>query len=624
MFPRLLKSKSDMMHARRRTEIPDSHHNDWQNIRNMVPYIWDYRGRVLLAVATLLVSKLAMVGVPIVLKHIVDALDTSSSRQAVVTLPIALLLAYGLLRLINSGFNELRDVIFARVRYHAMRRLSREVLQHLFKLSLRFHVERKTGNISQDLNRGAQSVSSILNYLVFNIIPTAAEFALVAGILLTAYSPVFAVITFVTVIIYIGFTLGITNWRMHYRHQMNALESEANGHAIDGLLNYETVKYFTNEDYELSRYDDTLKRWERAAVKSQSTMSLLNFGQGFIIALGVTGILILAADGVVEKTMTLGDLVLINTMMLQLFLPLGFLGVIYRALKYALADMDQVFSLLGKTPEIRDDKNAKRLNIKDATIEFKQVSFSYHPEREILHEVSFAIPSGQKVAIVGPSGSGKSTLARLLFRFYDTNEGAILIDGQDIRRVTQESLRRAIGIVPQDTVLFNDSLLHNLRYARPEATLEDIHAAARVADIHDFIESLPQGYETIVGERGLKLSGGEKQRVAIARVVLKDPRIVVFDEATSSLDTQSEKNILEALNRVSRKTTTLVIAHRLSTIVDADQILVMEKGKVIETGNHPSLLEQRGLYHHLWHLQLQKHDNMMENPTASPPAPLDF
>lgn len=593
------------MHTHRRTEIPQNSHNDWRNIRQILPYIWDYRGRVLLAIGLLVVSKLAMVGVPIVLKHIIDALDNPSAQT--VALPIVLLLAYGLLRLVNSVFNELRDVIFARVRYHAMRRLSRDVLRHLFDLSLRFHIERRTGNISQDLNRGAQSVSSILNYLVFNIVPTAAELTLVTTILLSAYSPMFAVITFATVVIYVTFTLAITNWRIHYRHKMNAYESEANGRAIDGLLNYETVKYFTNEPYELSRYDQTLKRWEGAAVKSQSTMALLNLGQGLIIALGVTGILTLAAKGVVDQTLTLGDLVLINTMMLQLFLPLGFLGVVYRALKYALADMGQVFSLLQEHPEIKDEVNSKPLEVFNATIEFKKVSFSYDPARQILNELSFTIPSGHKVAIVGPSGSGKSTLARLLFRFYDTDKGAIEIDGQDIHNVTQNSLRAAIGIVPQDTVLFNDSLLHNLHYARPDATLAEIHQAARIADIHDFIESLPQGYETVVGERGLKLSGGEKQRVAIARIVLKNPKIVVFDEATSSLDTQSEKNILDALNRVSQQATTLVIAHRLSTIVDAHQILVMKQGRIIERGDHASLLQQGGLYHRLWQLQQQKH-----------------
>jgi len=593
-----------MFNSRRRTEAPHSDRADWGNIRKMLPYIWAYRGRVIAALATLIISKLAMVGVPLVLKQIVDALDTEHSQTA--ALPIVLLLIYGGLRLINSGFNELRDVIFAKVRYHAMHQLSREVLEHLFSLSLRFHLQRKTGNISQDLNRGAQSVSSILNYLVFNLVPTAAEFTLVAFILLGGYPPIFAVITFITVFLYIGFTLAITNWRMHFRHRMNELESEANGHAIDGLLNYETVRYFTNEQLELDRYDNTLNQWENAAVKSQSSMSLLNFGQGALIALGVTGIMIFAARGVAQGELTLGDLVLINTMMLQLFLPLGFLGVIYRALRYSLADMDRVFKLLEKPAEIQNKPDAQELHIDHAAIHFENVDFSYDPEREVLKNISFEIPSGQKLAVVGPSGAGKSTLARLLFRFYDVNQGQILIDGQDIRAVTQESLRRAIGIVPQDTVLFNDSLLHNIRYADANASMEEIIAAAQIADIHGFITSLPQGYETVVGERGLKLSGGEKQRIAIARVVLKNPRIMIFDEATSSLDSRSEQNILESLKRVSAQTTTLVIAHRLSTVIDADEILVMDNGKIVERGQHQNLLLSHGLYAQMWELQQEE------------------
>ncbi|HGG60938.1 MAG TPA: ABC transporter ATP-binding protein/permease [Gammaproteobacteria bacterium] len=567
----------------------------------MLPYVWEYRGRVLLALGSLVAAKLAMVLVPVVLKEIVDALDASRGRA--LALPVVLLLAYGALRLAGSVFNELRDVIFARVRYHAMHGMSREVLRHLYELSLRFHLERKTGNISQDLNRGAQSVSSILNYLVFNLVPTAAEFVLVAIILLGRYPPVFTLVTFITVALYIGFTLAVTNWRMHFRHEMNRLESQANGYAIDGLLNYETVKYFQNEDYELRRYDQTLNQWEDAAVRSQSTMSLLNFGQGAIIAVGVTLLMVFAAQGVVDGQLTLGDLVLVNTMMLQLFLPLGFLGVIYRALRYALVDMDQVFRLLSLEPEIRDAPNARELTIREATLSFDRVSFAYQPERPVLRDISFRIEHGQKVAVVGPSGAGKSTLARLIFRFYDVDKGRIAIDGQDIRRVTQRSLRRSIGIVPQDPVLFNDSILQNLRYARPDASRQEIEAAARMADIHDFIVSLPDGYDTIVGERGLKLSGGEKQRIAIARVVLKNPAIMIFDEATSSLDSHSERNILGALEKVSRQRTTLVIAHRLSTIIDAHHILVMDNGRIVEQGSHDRLLAQDGLYAHLWRLQ---------------------
>ena len=588
----------------RRTEMAPLQGNAWSSIRNLLPYVWTYRGRVLLALASLVLSKLAMVLAPLLLKEIVDTLDAGQQRP--LTLPLALLLGYGALRLVNSVFNELRDVIFAKVRYHAMHGLSRQVLAHLYELSLRFHLERKTGNISQDLNRGAQSVSSILNYLVFNIVPTAAEFTLVAVLLLGKYPPVFTLITFVTVALYIGFTLAVTNWRMHFRHEMNALESRANGYAIDGLLNYETVKYFTNEDYELRRYDETLDRWERAAVKSQSTMSLLNFGQGAIISIGVTVLMIVAARGVVAGELTVGDLVLVNALMLQLFLPLGFLGVVYRALRYALVDMDQAFQLLETRPEIQDAPDARPLRITAANVDFSHVSFGYHPQREVLHDVSFTVPSGAKVALVGPSGSGKSTIARLLFRFYDVDRGAICIDGQDIRQVTQRSLRQQIGIVPQDTVLFNDSLLQNLRYARPDASMEEIIAAARMADIHDFIASLPEGYDTVVGERGLKLSGGEKQRIAIARVVLKRPCIMVFDEATSSLDSRSEQNILEALKNVSRQTTTLVIAHRLSTVVDADRILVMKDGRIVEQGTHEALRAANGLYEHLWTLQQQE------------------
>ncbi len=556
------------------------------------------------ALAALVVSKLAMVGVPLVLKQIVDALDSEKSQAS--ALPIILLFTYGGLRLLNSGFNELRDVIFAKVRYHAMHRLSHEVLEHLFSLSLRFHLQRKTGNISQDLNRGAQSVSSILNYLVFNLIPTAAEFVLVAFILLSGYPPIFALITFITVFLYIGFTLAITNWRMHFRHRMNELESEANGQAIDGLLNYETVRYFTNEQFELNHYDETLNQWERAAVKSQSTMSLLNFGQGALIAFGVTGIMVFAARGVAQGVLTLGDLVLINTMMLQLFLPLGFLGIIYRALRYSLADMDRVFKLLEQPAEIQNNPGAQELHVDNATVRFEKVDFSYDPERQVLHHISFEIPSGRKLAVVGPSGAGKSTLARLLFRFYDAHQGRVLIDGQDIRSVTQESLRRAIGIVPQDTVLFNDSLLHNIRYAKVNASMAEITNAAKIADIHTFILSLPQGYNTVVGERGLKLSGGEKQRIAIARVILKNPRIMIFDEATSSLDSRSEQNILESLRHVSAQTTTLVIAHRLSTVIDADEILVLDNGRIVERGHHQKLLLNNRLYAQMWTLQQEE------------------
>lgn len=587
-----------------RTEKANTNRNDWYNIRQMMPFVWAYKSRVLLALGCLVISKLAMVGIPVVLKYIVDILDTDAGQVA--TLPIVFLLAYGVLRFINSGFNELRDVIFARVRYHAMSSLSVTTLTHLHNLSLRYHLERNTGAISRDMERGAQSISSILNYLVFNIVPTAAELALVAGILLSQYDSHFAIIIFLTVGIYVAFTLMVTEWRMHFRHEMNALDSSANGRAMDSLMNYETVKYFNNDEHEISRYRETMGQWEEAAVNSQNTMSLLNFGQGGIIAVGVTGIMYLAALGVSQGNLSLGDLVLINTMMLQLFLPLNFLGIIYRALKYALADMDMVIKLLQKPIEITDSIDARPLVLKNTSVEFRHVGFNYNDDRTILSDISFKVEDGKKLAIVGPSGAGKSTIARLLFRFYDIDSGEILISGQNIAKVSQNSLRQAIGIVPQDTVLFNDSIMYNIRYAKDDATEQEVFEAARLADIHDFIQSLPDGYDTMVGERGLKLSGGEKQRVAIARVLLKNPPILVFDEATSSLDSQSEKNILSELYKISRNKTTLVIAHRLSTIVDADTIVVLDEGRIKEQGSHAQLMEMGGIYADLWMIQQRK------------------
>ena len=596
----------------RPTAEPHGNRKDFENIKRLFPYIWDFKGRVFIALACLILSKVAIVGMPLVLKDIVDGLDSQqllamdNPESASLAIPLVLLLAYGALRLMASLFNELRDAIFARVRYHAMRGISRRVLNHLYSLSLSYHLDRKTGGITRDLERGTNSLSSILNYLVFNIFPTAAEFIFVAIILLGKYEPHFAIVTFATVAIYISFTLLVTNWRMHYRHEMNKLESQANSYAVDGMLNYETVKYFTNEDYELKQYDETLDSWEGAAVKSQASMSLLNFGQGAVIAVGVTLMMIYAAQGVVDGEMTLGDLVLVNTMMLQLFIPLNFLGIIYRALKYALADMDMMLKLLDTKREVKDVEQAKQLDVSDAVIRFDKVCFDYNEDRKILDEVSFDIPHGHKVAVVGPSGAGKSTLARLLFRFYDVDSGAILIDGQNINSVTQNSLRDNIGIVPQDTVQFNDTIDHNIRYARLDASDEQIQQAAKHANIHDFVIGLPDGYQTVVGERGLKLSGGEKQRIAIARVILKNPRILVFDEATSSLDSQSEQMILESLKEVAEKHTTLVIAHRLSTIIDADDIVVLDKGRVVEQGTHQELLERQGMYAHLWKLQQEE------------------
>ena len=586
-----------------RTEEPHKQRTDFKNLLQMFPYVWTYRWRVLIALACLIIAKVATVAVPIVLKGIVDTLDIEAS---LLILPLGLLLAYGALRLTTALFNELRDVLFARVRYRAIQRLSTRVLEHLHQLPLRFHLERQTGSITRDLERGTQSLSSIINYMVFIIIPTIVELVLVAAILLGAYALKFSFVTLITIVIYILFTLTVTNWRMRFRHEMNRLDSKANSIAVDSLLNYETVKYFNNERYELERYGKTLSQWENAAVQSITTMSMLNFGQALIIAVGVTFIMIFAAGGVTDGTMSLGDLVLVNALMLQLFIPLNTLGIVYRQITYSLADMDMLVQLLNKDTEINDAENATELNVHAAQIEFDQVSFSYNVDREILNDISIKIPSGHKVAVVGPSGAGKSTLARLLFRFYDVTTGAVRIDGQDVRECTQDSLHHAIAVVPQDTVLFNESIYFNIHYAKPGASKEEVEHAAKLANIHDFVEQLPQQYDTIVGERGLKLSGGEKQRISIARAVLKNPRIIIFDEATSSLDSHSESVILNAMQEVTHGVTTLVIAHRLSTVVDADTIYVLDQGRVIESGNHRALLEQQGMYAKMWTLQQEE------------------
>ena len=590
------------MHVRH-TELPENRAQDIKTLKSLAPFLWDYRGRVALALGSLLLSKVANVGIPLVLKQIVDALGKTGTH---LVLPLSLLLAYGVLRLANSLFNELRDAIFSRVRHGAMRQVSTRVLEQLHRLSLRYHLERKTGGISRDLERGARSVSSLLNYMAFSILPTLVEVVLIAGILLRDYDPWFAVITFGSVVVYIYFTLKITEWRMKYRVTMNATDSRANTQAIDSLINYETVKYFGNEQHELTRYNASLEEWEDAAVKSQTSMSALNVGQAGIIAVGVTLTMVLASHGVVAGKLSIGDLVLINAFLLQLFIPLNFLGIVYSQLKHSIADMRAMFDVLELQPEIQDRADAIALDVGNGDVRFDRVSFAYDPERPILHDVSFSVPAGHKVAVVGPSGAGKSTLARLLFRFYDVDSGRILINGQDVRAVTQQSLRAAIGIVPQDTVLFNDTLRYNIGYARPDADQAAIEAAARAANIHDFIAKLPKRYDTVVGERGLKLSGGEKQRVAIARAILKNPRVLVFDEATSSLDSHSEQVILESLSRVARDHTTLVIAHRLSTVVDADSIVVMEAGRIVEQGSHAQLLEHGGLYARLWELQQQE------------------
>ncbi len=589
---------------RRQTEIPKNQLNDWKTLRSLTPFLWDYRGRVLLALFCLILSKVANVGVPLILKNIVDALD--SSKQSLLVLPLALLAGYGLLRLTSSLFNELRDSIFARVRHGAMRQVATRVLEHLHQLSLRYHLERKTGGISRNIERGTRSVSSLLNYMAFSIVPTLVEVGLITGILLTKYSLLFAAVALGAVIVYSYFTFRITEWRMQYRIQMNSMDTQANTQAIDSLINYETVKYFGNEAHELRRYNHSLEQWEDAAVKSQTSLSSLNAGQAAIIALAVTLMMALASKGVVDGTMSLGDLVLINALLIQLFIPLNFLGIVYSQLKHAIVDMQAMFDVLELTPEIQDKPDARHLDAGSGGVRFEQVSFAYDNDRPILHDISFEIPPGHKLAIVGPSGAGKSTLARLLFRFYDVQSGSISINGQDIRDLSQSSLRQAIGIVPQDTVLFNDTLFYNISYASPGATQQEVQQAAQTANIDKFINSLPKGYATLVGERGLKLSGGEKQRVAIARAILKNPRILVFDEATSSLDSASEKVILETLRLAAEHHTTLAIAHRLSTVADADEILVMDNGRIVERGPHQALLAQQGVYANLWELQQQE------------------
>jgi ATP-binding cassette subfamily B protein len=596
---------------------PGQQRGDIATLKTLLPYLWVYKWRVLAALLALVGAKSANVGVPVVLKKLVDYMTIKpGDPHALLVLPLATLVAYGLLRLSTTMFTELREFLFARVTQRAVRTIALKVFRHLHSLSLRFHLNRQTGGMTRDIERGTRGVSSLISYTLFNILPTLVEITLVLGYLVTHYDIWFSVITFSALAIYITFTIVVTNWRTHFRRTMNDLDSKANTKAIDSLLNYETVKYFGNEDYEANRYDEGLQRYEKAAVKSQTSLSLLNTGQSAIIAIAVTLILWRATQGVIDGKMTLGDLVLVNAFMIQLYIPLNFLGVIYREIKQSLADMERLFSLLNENREVDDAGHAKPLQPQGAEVRFNHVDFSYDPKRQILFDVDFTIPAGTTTAVVGHSGSGKSTLSRLLYRFYEVNSGSITIDGQDLRDITQHSLRHAIGIVPQDTVLFNDTIEYNIAYGRPGASKDEIIAAARAASIHDFIASLPDGYDTMVGERGLKLSGGEKQRVAIARTLLKDPAILIFDEATSALDSRAEQAIQAQLKEIAKSRTTMVIAHRLSTIADAQQILVLDHGKIVERGTHAALLAREGLYAQMWERQQARGEQEQPSPAS--------
>lgn len=605
------------MRRHSRSTPPESQgpRNDWATLKTLFPYLWVYKWRVIFALLFLIGAKLANVGVPLVLKALIDSLTLRpTSPQALLVLPLGILVAYGVLRMSTTLFTELREFIFAKVTQRAVRTIALRVFRHLHALSLRFHLNRQTGGMTRDIERGTRGISTLVAFTLFNILPTAIEIALVLGYLALHYDIWFSVITVVALVSYVAFTVLVTEWRTHFRRTMNDLESKASTGAMDSLINYETVKYFGNEDYEARRYDEGLQHYEVAAVKSQTSLSLLNTGQSIIIATAVTLILWRATQGVIDRTMTLGDLVLVNAFMIQLYIPLNFLGVIYREIKQSLADMERLFALLNQNREVADSAHAKPLQVKGAELHFSHIDFSYEPNRQILFDVDFTIPAGTTTAVVGHSGSGKSTLSRLLFRFYDLNAGSITIDDQDLRDLTQSSLRAAIGIVPQDTVLFNDTIEYNIAYGKPGASKEEIVSAARAAYIHDFIESLPDGYATRVGERGLKLSGGEKQRVAIARTVLKDPAILVFDEATSALDSKSEQAIQAQLKEIAKNRTTLVIAHRLSTIADAQQILVLDHGRIIERGTHTALLAANGAYAQMWQRQQAGQDASLDSP----------
>jgi ATP-binding cassette subfamily B protein len=576
---------------------------DWRVVPMLLPYLWEYKWRVVVALVFLVAAKFANVGVPLVLKEIVDGLDSS---QAVLVLPLALLVAYGALRMSTVLFAELRDVVFMPVTQRAARRIALAVFRHLHALSLRFHLDRQTGGMSRDIERGTRGISTLLSFMLFSIIPVILEFVLVAAVLFAKFDWRFVAVTFAAVIVYIAFTIGITEWRTAIRKRANELDSKANTRAIDSLLNYETVKYFNNEDFEARRYDDSLQRYEVMAVRNEASLGLLNVGQAAIIAVAATALMVLCAQGVVSRELSIGDLVLVNGLLIQLYIPLNFLGMAYREIKQALVDMERMFGLLEQHREVEDAPDARELPQGPAAVRFDAVDFGYDPRRQILHAMSFEIPPAAKVAVVGSSGAGKSTLARLLYRFYDVSGGAVSISGVDLRKLRQNSLRSAIAIVPQDTVLFNDTIHYNIQYGRPAASEDEVIAAAKAAHIHDFIVSLPDGYNTMVGERGLKLSGGEKQRVAIARAILKNPRIMIFDEATSALDSRTEQAIQRELNAIAQGRTTLVIAHRLSTVMDADEILVLEQGQIIERGRHADLLMRGGAYAQMWSLQQQE------------------
>ena len=586
----IMRSAASSSSAADRAPVGDSHL--WLTLNKLVPYLWQYKWRVILALACLFSAKLANVAVPLVFKSMID--DLTSAQQAM-ALPVLLLLLYGALRFSTSLFAELREILFARVTQRAVRRIALEVFRHLHELSLRFHLQRQTGGVSRDVERGSRSISSLISYTLYSILPTLVEITLVLGILFARYDSSFVLITLLSLTAYIVFTVKVSNWRIDIRRKLNEADSAANTRAVDSLLNYETVKYFNNEEYEARRYDQQMRHWEDAATRSQVSLSWLNLGQQIIIALGVTAMMWRAASGVVAGTMTIGDLVLVNAFLIQLYMPLNFLGVVYREIRQSLADIERMFGLLAVNREIADSPDATALVPGEVELRFAGVDFFYEANRQILHQVTFSVPAGRTVAVVGESGSGKSTLARLLYRFYDVSGGRILINGTDLRQLTQSSLRAAIGIVPQDTVLFNDTIYYNIHYGRPEASHDEVLAAAEAAQLAAFIRLLPDGYQTRVGERGLKLSGGEKQRVAIARALLKNPPVLIFDEATSALDSKTEKAIQASLDHAACGRTTLVVAHRLSTIMNADQILVMDAGRIVERGAHLELHDADGL-----------------------------